>query len=91
MIKRSLYEVILREEAVCVVDMHDGTSMSVTNDAERVVEDLAGRGLLDNRRLIYKDTNGVWDEIQHKDGRFVGFKTLGATDLDAALRKIRGA
>lgn len=58
---------------------------TVTNDAARVVEMLAGgipvgpnralAGLLQNRRLYYVDSSGNVDEILHQGGRFVGFRT----------------
>lgn len=49
--------------------------MSVTNDAEAVVEDLAAKGLLPpGRRLFYYDSDGQLDELLVKDGRFAGFR-----------------
>jgi hypothetical protein len=49
--------------------------MSVTNDAEGVVERLASR--LGNRRLFYYDSGGRLDELVVRDGRFVGFAPGG--------------
>lgn len=49
--------------------------MSITNDAEAVVEDLVSRGLLPaGRRLFYYDSDGQLDELLVEDGRFAGFK-----------------
>ena len=48
--------------------------LSVTNDAEGVVELLVKSGLLDNnRRLFYYDTNNNLDELVIKDEKFAGF------------------
>ncbi len=47
---------------------------TVTNDAERVVEDLAPR--LGARRLLYIDSDQQMDELVVKDGKFVGFKPV---------------
>ena len=48
--------------------------LSVTNDAEGVVEKLVESGLLNNnRRLFYYDTDNNLDELLIKDGKFVGF------------------
>ncbi|MBE3109350.1 MAG: hypothetical protein IMZ46_02380 [Acidobacteria bacterium] len=48
--------------------------LSVTNDAENVVRELAGNALLrPGRRLFYYDSDGQLDEILFKDGQFVGF------------------
>jgi hypothetical protein len=49
--------------------------MSITNDAEAVVEDLWGMGMLPpGRRVFYYDSNGDLDELLIEDGRFAGFK-----------------
>jgi hypothetical protein len=45
---------------------------SVTNDAERVCDELAI--LYGNRRIFYRDTMGNWDELVHDEhGKFLGF------------------
>ncbi|MCC7475831.1 MAG: hypothetical protein IT425_10575 [Pirellulales bacterium] len=55
---------------------------SITNDAEAVVAELYGRGLLGSprligshhRRVLYYDTQGNLDELKHDGrGRFTGF------------------
>ena len=28
------------------------------------------------RRIIYRDTEGIWDELVHKNGTFVDFRFL---------------
>jgi hypothetical protein len=47
---------------------------TVTNDAERVVADLAPR--LEGRRLLYYDSEDELDEILVENGQFAGFKVL---------------
>lgn len=50
--------------------------MTVTNDAECVVDELVVRGILkSNQRLFYYDSDGQLDEIVVKDNRFAGFQT----------------
>ena len=61
-------------EALCIRDMGGPRDMSVTNDAEAVVESLAGR--LGNRRLEYFDSDGHLDRLLVKDGKFAGFEPL---------------
>lgn len=67
------------EGFVCIRDIGHETSMSVTNDAERVVRELTERGLLGRngvgkRRLLYVDSTGRLDEILHDGcGAFQGF------------------
>lgn len=45
--------------------------MSVTNDAECVVREIAGA--YPGKRIIYRDSMGQWDELLHKNGEFVDF------------------
>lgn len=57
-------------DIVWIVDANQG-NISVTNDAEgvcrRVWHDYP------DRRIIYRDSDGNWDELKHEGGRFVGF------------------
>jgi hypothetical protein len=49
-------------------------SLTITNDADNVVQRLHIAGHLpDNRRLLYWDTMGSLDELVHDNGRFKGF------------------
>lgn len=48
--------------------------MTVTNAAEKVVEELVSLGVLpQGRRLFYYDSEGQCDELLVEDGRFAGF------------------
>ena len=49
----------------------ENVGKSVTNDAERVVAELSVR--YPGYRIIYRDTDGKWDELLHKDGVFIDF------------------
>jgi len=76
---------------VAVFDEFDPAhpTMTVTNDVEHVIQDLAKQGLLeDGKRVIYRDTTGTWDEIVVKDGRFVTFRHLGAKSVADALAQV---
>lgn len=70
---------------IAIVDL--GTGKSVTNDAERVVRDLAERGFpVRVARIVYRDSDGIWDGIRTKDGEFAGFVPLGDAGRDQAIR-----
>lgn len=59
------------DEFVFIEDLDMG-SMSVTNDAEYVVQTvLINHGT--QRRIIYKDSEGQWDELVHDTNQFVDF------------------
>lgn len=50
-------------------------TMSITNDAENVIKFLYKNKILKNKRLFYIDSEGRIDELLHKDGKFINFKS----------------
>ena len=63
--------------------------MSVTNDAENAVAYLMLRYPNPTwTRLIYRDSDGYFDELAVKNGEFVGFAPLRETTLAGALARI---
>lgn len=75
-------------DLLAIRDLNDGAT-SVTNDAEGVVAWLHRNKALDDRRLIYEDTDGVWDELVHSGGTFLGFGIIGALTLEQAVGRIK--
>ena len=73
-----LYEILeQRPDRVLLRDTGEG--LSITNGADRVVEELPEKlqsGGLDGRRLLYIDTLNRVDEILVRDGEFAGIKLL---------------
>lgn len=57
-----------------ILFLKDGDGrMSMTNDAEAVVR--LWHDQAPGLRVVYKDTNGAWDEMVHDfNGRFLKFK-----------------
>jgi hypothetical protein len=72
---RSTFSVMTTDGFVLVEDRNQG--MSVTNDAENVIEYLASLYDLGKLRVLYRDSSGRWDELAVKDGRFCGFRFVG--------------
>jgi len=65
---------------------------TVTNQADEVIDALRSvLGELGTRRVIYCDTEGVFDELKHEGGRFTGFLPIRETRLARALEKVRAA
>lgn len=61
------------DECLVILDDNSGR-MSVTNDAEAVVEELHSRGMLPTgRRLEHFDSEGHRDQLLVLDGVFAGF------------------
>lgn len=83
-------------DAVFIID--NGGRKSVTNDAERVCEEVVH--LLDRAefptttRIFYCDSDSRWDELEHEHGVFRCFRPIdGAPEAEslipAPLRKVR--
>ena len=63
------------DDFIFIIDSCLPESKSVTNDAENVCTFLFDNHNLSNRRLFYRDTSGIIDEIKHDSGRFKGFSS----------------
>ena len=63
--------------------------MSVTNNAENVIHEVAAHigAIPDGSVVVYKDTNGVYDELLVADGCYCNFKLLHANSADEAVYK----
>jgi hypothetical protein len=85
---RAVYSRTVHGNVIAIID-HDG-SRSVTNDADKVIADLAAQGFdLSRYLVIYKDTRGIWDQLLvDRTGRFAGFSSIKERDLSAALVKV---
>jgi hypothetical protein len=83
---QATYTVAAEDGVICIVDADQGKS--VTNDAEGVVADLARCGFDLSLPVIYRDTQGVWDQIVVEKGRFNRFASLGQVSKDAAKRLV---
>jgi hypothetical protein len=63
----------ITNDYILIEDIGGRYDMSVTNDAENVVQNLYDNHRLENRRLFYKDSSGDTDELVHNNGKFVRF------------------
>lgn len=74
------------QERIVIMDLMTGAS--VTNDAERVIDDLLFQyGSVPERRYFYRDTQGVFDELVIDSGRFAGFRAC-TLNMRAELAKL---
>jgi len=60
----------VRDGITFIVDLNQGRK-SVTNDAEWVVERVLEK--FPTNRIVYRDSQGDWDELLHNNGEFTGF------------------
>lgn len=91
---RSQYEWFVRSEApgaLFVIDLDNG-GRSVTNDIEQVCAELVTQGVLSpGHRLVYRDSEGIWDEVQLDERcAFNGFVPLGAKTPEEVIRHMKG-
>jgi hypothetical protein len=72
---------------VCVTDLDLDGARSVTNDIENVIADLVTmERLFPGDRLIYRDSEGTWDEVVLDDAcRFVDFRRLATRRRSLAI------
>lgn len=62
------------DDRLVIRDIGHKYCMTVTNDAQAVVQDLHRNGILGNRKLFYYDSEGELDELIHDGhGMFQGF------------------
>jgi hypothetical protein len=70
MARRSDYDIVrVEHDRVFIIDLDLGNK-SVTNDAENVYIEL--QSFWPDRRIIYRDSAGVWDEIELRKNFFGG-------------------
>lgn len=89
--RRAIYEWGRIPGAIWIVDLDYPNAASVTNDAERVIDDLVAAGAdLARNRVVYRDSTGRWDELLVRGGQFAGFAPIGADSLVEVSRHIHG-
>lgn len=85
---RALYSWGVQHGVLHIIDQHDGNSMSVTNDIETVLKAIAEKLWPLPEKIIYRDTEGVWDQVICGDQFEVRFQSLGAGGLEGALEAV---
>jgi hypothetical protein len=91
---RARYTIVQIEHDILLLEDTADGALSVTNDAENVIADLADKELLCNpsgqlRRVAYLDSFGRWDEILHDGSEFVAFSMLGSRTQQDAIKALR--
>ncbi len=66
------YQIVkITDKIIFIQDLNLG-NISVTNDAEWVVENILNQ-YNPPKRIVYRDSEGQWDELVHDGRRFVAF------------------
>jgi hypothetical protein len=86
-VRQPLYTLSIEGPMLLLTDT--GRGLSITNAAEIVVAELyflLGDEML-GKRIIYRDTDGIWDGLAHRGERFIGFVPIRETDRARAVEK----
>jgi hypothetical protein len=80
---RSNYTVVaVSPDKVFLVDC-DWGNKSVTNDAENVVREVFTK--YGQKKIIYCDSMGQWDELVHDRGRFIDFARASSPECGQSI------
>jgi hypothetical protein len=76
------------KEVMCITDLYDERwpTKTVTNDAEFVLSTMRSR--IVNIPVIYRDSEGNWDELRHREGYFATFRPLNTRDRGEAIQRV---
>ena len=79
------YEVI--ENVIVIYDLDHG-GRSVTNNIQAVLDIVSSEVSLHGKKIIYRDSQKVFDGINHYKGAFQSFYSVNETVLEKALTKV---
>lgn len=85
----SYYKYFFDGNVLFIEDMNKGKS--VTNNIENILKQitLEERTSMDNFRIMYRDTDGIIDGIETKDGKFSNFYPIMERAFYTAKLKIK--
>jgi hypothetical protein len=81
---RSAFDYYTISGVVCVEDRNEAGKMSVTNDADAVVKFVL-QTYPKAKTIIYRDSEGKWDQLLFVGGEFTAFRYLGTKDRQEAI------
>lgn len=86
------YHEIRKHRVVLIYDDYSVARrcLTVANDADAVVEALLKQTVLEGKRIIVCDIDGIWDEMIVTDGKFVRFEEFPHESLEEAVEAITG-
>lgn len=73
-------------EIVWIIDENGGKS--VTNDMHLVLQDISKAMNLNGKQIIYRDSQGVWDQVLISEKGVISFKSINERDMAAAVHKL---
>jgi len=73
---------------VLIIEDSDLGNRSVTNDIQNVLTAIYNDLDFLPETIIYKDSLGNFDGVDHEQGKFIRFYPVNETDLEKALEKV---
>ena len=73
---------------VLIIEDSDLGNLSVTNDIQNVLESIYKDLEFLPEVVIYKDSEGNFDGVEHEKGKFIKFYSVNETDFEKALEKV---
>lgn len=87
---RSKYGYTIAANLLLIADCGGVDDVSVTNDIENVLADLAAHDVdVDAYHVFYRDSTGMWDAIETEHRRFKEFVILQKADVVEAIKAYR--
>jgi hypothetical protein len=83
--RQSRFNLRVEDGALLLEDLNLPGTVSITNNAEEIVSAQLRAQCVAGEpppRILYRDTDGRWDELKHDNVRFTGF-----APIDAATRQ----
>ena len=73
---------------VLIIEDSDLGNRSVTNDIQNVLQAIKTDLEFLPEVVIYRDSEGNFDGVDHEQGKFLKFYPVNETDLEKALEKV---
>lgn len=81
---RSSFDLYVISGVICIEDRDEPGKMSVTNDADNVVQHVL-KAYPKAKTIVYRDSSGNWDQLLFNKGEFTAFRTLVTKDRQDAI------
>lgn len=72
-----------------IIDLNLPGKISVTNNIKQILLDIKEEIKTLPDKIIYRDSSGEFDGVEHVQGNFIRFYPIRETDLHIALNKVK--
>jgi len=80
--KSDYHLIIPKDQHIIVIIDKDLGGLSVTNDIDNIIDYISSNRLnLNNYIVIYRDSEGLYERVYTKDGKYIGQGAIDPHDL----------